>query len=301
MDETQREQARQRHLAAMAEARREIAAELPLRDDTSAPLPAGSQEPVPRVPDCPSGEVARVADDAGFGTLPHAPPPPTLRLARDVKWTTDWKLRQGWLKRAHELEAAGKYSDADIHLLNTFLVGDCECFNPQYKGRFGSKEEVKLRYQEMFQAALDPEKMDCVKRVAGLDIWSRMTHEFDRADLSSEREATLLLCPQPIRHAVTHVVTNRGRVLSRSRKGGEFGKVGNGGGEHDKSLSHLHFSARHGVYDEFGIGFNNPAVLDISPPILTIEAPHASEWKKGEPYTVVWVQYMLIDLSLIHI
>ena len=36
-------------------------------------------------------------------------------------------------------------------------------------------------------------------------------------------------------------------------------------------------------------------MLDISPPILTIEHPHTSEQRLHEKYSIVWVQYMLLD------
>ena len=47
--------------------------------------------------------------------------------------------------------------------------------------------------------------------------------------------------------------------------------------------------------DEFGIGFRNSAVLEISPPILSVQSPHFQTGKWAEKFTVVWVQFMLLN------
>ena len=74
-------------------------------------------------------------------------------------------------------------------------------------------------------------------------------------------------------------------------------KLCSGGGKTNKSLAHNHFASRNGVYDEFGIDFDNEAVLDISPPILAIEAPHSDAQNRNEPYSLLWHQYMLLDAN----
>ena len=107
------------------------------------------------------------------------------------------------------------------------------------------------------------------------------------------------LAPTRVRHTVIHVVTTDGKILSRSRRGRQFCKFGSGGGKHDKSLAHCHFSARDGVYDEYGIGFRNPAVLDVSEPMLNVEAPHYTEQWRNEGYSIIWVQYVLLDANQI--
>ncbi len=47
--------------------------------------------------------------------------------------------------------------------------------------------------------------------------------------------------------------------------------------------------------DEMGIDFNNPAVLWVSHPILVILAPHEEEQKCTEKYTILWLQFVLVD------
>jgi hypothetical protein len=47
--------------------------------------------------------------------------------------------------------------------------------------------------------------------------------------------------------------------------------------------------------DETGIDFHNRAVLWVSHPILEIVAPHDTEQHRKEDFTVLWVQYILID------
>ena len=108
-----------------------------------------------------------------------------------------------------------------------------------------------------------------------------------------------LVTPTHIRHSVMLAVTTDVELLSQSRRTGQFAKLMSGGGEDDKSCMHNYFACRNGLIDEFGIGFNNPAVLDVSPPILTITAPHSAERKRGDPYTIVWVQYCLLDAGQI--
>ena len=83
------------------------------------------------------------------------------------------------------------------------------------------------------------------------------------------------------------------------RGGGQFTKYRTGGGAGPKSCMHCHFSAREGFLDEFGIGFHNPAVLDISPPFLVMGPPHAKELQVDERYSIVWVQYCLLDAEQI--
>ena len=40
---------------------------------------------------------------------------------------------------------------------------------------------------------------------------------------------------------------------------------------------------RNGVFDEYGIGFNNRAVKAMSSPIFTLECPHRNEAHLKEP------------------
>ena len=64
-------------------------------------------------------------------------------------------------------------------------------------------------------------------------------------------------------------------------------------------MVHNHFAARNGAFDEFGIGFCNPAVLEISQPFLDVLPPGKTEKKEGREYGLVWTQYMLLDAKQI--
>eukprot|EP00973_Karenia_brevis_P068072 9469834-Karenia_brevis.AAC.1 len=59
-----------------------------------------------------------------------------------------------------------------------------------------------------------------------------------------------------------------GEILFRSRRGGQFTKFLSGGGKEELTPLQAHYHCRAGLEDEYGIGFNNPAIIDISQPIL---------------------------------
>ena len=156
----------------------------------------------------------------------------------------------------------------------------------------------------MWESVCDGEKLTTIVEHPSLAYSAKLLDQLQLAASTLGVKANLeqiepLLTPTLVRHTVIHVVTTDGRILSRSRKGGQFCKFGSGGGKYDKSLVHCHFSARDGVYDEFGIGFRNPAVLDVSAPRLTVEAPHKAEQERNEEFSVVWVQYLLLDANQI--
>ena len=95
------------------------------------------------------------------------------------------------------------------------------------------------------------------------------------------------------------VVTTDGCVLSRGRRAGEFTKHGCGGGHNGKTLIQCHLSCREGVSDEFGIGFRNSAVLDISAPVLMVAKPPTQTSAYHSNYSLTWVQFMLLDAKQI--
>ena len=101
--------------------------------------------------------------------------------------------------------------------------------------------------------------------------------------------------PTTIRFSSAIVVTDDYQLLTRGRRPGQYTKYGPGGGGDVKTLPHLGFAIRNGCRDEFGIAFDNPAILDISPPLICIEAPHASDRAEGRPWTAVAVQFIMVD------
>ena len=89
-----------------------------------------------------------------------------------------------------------------------------------------------------------------------------------------------------ISHAVMIVIDTRGRILFRSGRDRNFSKHGSGGGlDGYRSLVQCHYDCRRAVFTLFGIGFSNPAVLEVSQPIITTEAPHENERKESAPAT----------------
>jgi len=216
-----------------------------------------------------------------------------LKPEHDYKWHERKKL----LTKALSLDKAGVYSDSDRHLLNVFLVGDCACFYQRPIAKEGG-----LQFEEIWKAVSDQVTLAVME---DSPAWTYATKLLDamepmrgtEVDWKWQHIADPLLESSLIQHSVMIVVDTSGRVLSRGRKGGEFCKVGCGGGASSKNLIHNHFAARNGPYDEFGIGFHNPAVLDISPPFLDILPPGKTEKSEGRQYGIVWVQYMLIDAT----
>ena len=185
------------------------------------------------------------------------------------------------LERAHKIEAHDYYSQGDIHLLNWVLVGDCECFEkPKSDGASSSAAMWKcLKNPEfMNRMAHSPVHVYCCKMLDQL--------LYDE-EMCVRPYIAGLVTPTHIRHSVMLAVTTELELLSRSRRTGQFAKLMSDGGSDDKSCVHNQFACRNGLFDQFGIGFNNPAVLDISPPILTVTAPHRVEKEEGEPYTIV--------------
>ena len=101
--------------------------------------------------------------------------------------------------------------------------------------------------------------------------WEQFLHPLTDAGRSNTR----LL---PVVSSVMQVVTSKGRVLTRNEMPGRFQKVccGTGCEFEARSLIYRHHAAREELLEQFGIGFQNKAILDISPPILTLECPHTS-------------------------
>ena len=59
------------------------------------------------------------------------------------------------------------------------------------------------------------------------------------------------------------------------------------------------FAAMEQCRDEMGLSRNNPAIVDVSAPILTVEPPHWSDYKHGEGATITWNQNVLLDANQI--
>jgi hypothetical protein len=80
---------------------------------------------------------------------------------------------------------------------------------------------------------------------------------------------------------------------------GDFTKQQSGGGKQGKSMYSCHFAAGDQCHDELGLSRDNPAVVDCSAPILTVERSHRSDHKHGEGTTITWNQYWLLDAKQI--
>jgi hypothetical protein len=157
------------------------------------------------------------------------------------------------------------------------------------------KADGLLFQEEVWKAIRDPELLQQIEALPMHNALCKLLDESEddeikRQQLKPHYEPTL------IRHSCCIVVTTDGRVLLRSKKGNDFTQVGNGGGGSDgKTFSHLHFAMRNGVYDEYGIGFNNRAVKAMSTPIFTFECPHKNEAYLKEPGSYLVYTIMVLD------
>ena len=242
-------------------------------------------------------QTVRDAEAARFG--PPGPPQTTTRalapnlrteriqLPQKVKHYPVWKKRQRLLDKALAIEQKGEYSQGDIHLLNWFLVGDCGCFP--------TKEVGQERYRSVWESVNDH---SALLRMNASPVYAYCNEVLDELG-AWEPGVTTLVSPTDIRHTVAICVDTNEEILSRGRRTGQFTKYGNGGGDDGKSGMHLHFACRNALLDEFGIGFNNPAVLDLSPPYICLQAAHAGDRRYFQRYSAVWVQYCLLDAAMI--
>jgi hypothetical protein len=187
------------------------------------------------------------------------------------------------------------FGNEDVHLLNWFLVGDCDCFN----------EKVEKRYQAVWDCIKDEEKL---QMMAASPVHAFVCRTLDELGPWEPGVSHLLMTdetdPLRILHSVMLPVTTDERVLSRGRRGGQFTKFGPGGGETNKSMMHLHFACWNGLFDEMGIKFNNSAILDVSPPIIEIGPVHPADRRKmskDESYSAVYIQYCLLDENQIEL
>ena len=196
-------------------------------------------------------------------------------------------------RQAHKKDARGCYSDSDRYLLNTYLVGDHRIVgeSPNYNDL---EWQPDRKYKALWDSIIDPEQAESIQELPGIKYTTRLLNDSLAASSRQQacRRAKLLLENSPVKHSVMLVVTTDGKILSRAHAPGKFTKVGNGGGRREKSLVHCHFACREGVQDEFGIGFHNPAVLEVSPPWLMIQPRHDRDTGS---HTLVYVQWMLLD------
>ena len=120
----------------------------------------------------------------------------------------------------------------------------------------------------------------------------------DASEIGAEYDN--LLFPTKIRHTVITVVTTDGKILCRGASGGNFIKQQSGGGKRGKSMYSCHFAAQDQLPDEFGLSRGNPAIIDKSNPIITVERPHWSDKGFYEGATIMYNQYVLLDAAQVH-
>jgi hypothetical protein len=161
------------------------------------------------------------------------------KLVGEVAKNHAWEERSELWKRAKQRQDEGWYGEADAYLLEWILAGRCAAFQ---------KEED---YAAIWDALKDPQQRKWMEEhpIQGFLCRTRDRHEPDDPGMEAlygKAESTEIL------HSVMVVVTTAGRVLSHSRRGGQFTKYLSGGGESLKNLVHLHFASREGTYDELG-------------------------------------------------
>jgi hypothetical protein len=186
-------------------------------------------------------------------------------------------LRQLWLDRARENELAGLYSESDIYLIEWLLVGDCKIF-------FEKLVDGEVAYEKIWECLLDFSTLSLMDKSPTMEYCCRLFDSLGKGPFPPN--LTCLVARTEIAHSVAIMMDTDGNVYHRSRRTGQFCKVGTGGGEKEGSCVSKHFSCREGLKDELGVDFNNPAVLWVSQPIIEIAAPHDSEQARGKPFTL---------------
>ena len=225
---------------------------------------------------------------------PAAQPPFVHTLPLEVNFDYARELRQGWLMEARRIEAAGELSAVDLHLINLYLVGDKEVYSA-------------TTFPLIWDVVSDERKLDMFKDHT---VHQYCCNAYDRREERRQEaggdaseigaEYDNLLFPTKIRHTVITVVTTDGRILCRGASGGNFVKQQSGGGKRGKSMYSCHFAAQDQLPDEFGLSRGNPAIIDKSNPIITVERPHWSDKGFYEGATIMYNQYVLLDAAQVH-
>eukprot|EP00973_Karenia_brevis_P000908 125002-Karenia_brevis.AAC.1 len=163
----------------------------------------------------------------------------------------DWACRQKLLEKAYENGVRGRYCRADIYLLRNLLLGE--------HGAFYGRHWYE-RYHAIWVMVSDPYKVALMEDHHVINHVIKLLQETDpHGTLVHPAWVRRLLEPTTIRHSV---------LIPVSTEGGHFAKLLGGGGKEDLGIVQTHYHCRAGLEDEYNIGFNNPAIIDISPPIL---------------------------------
>jgi hypothetical protein len=200
-----------------------------------------------------------------------------LKLSKKVIGTYKRELRQSWLDRALVKEELKMYSQSDIYLIEWFLVGDCDIFPLVLNGT--------AVYDKIWESILDHTKLSLMDSSPTMEYCCRLFDSFGKGEWP--RCSYHLHGRTKIRHSVVLLVDTAGNAYHRSRRTGQFCKVGVGGGKKEGSLINRHFSCREGLMDEMGVDFHNRAVLWVSHPILEILAPHEKEQSRVKIHDLV--------------
>ena len=142
--------------------------------------PVSSREGVVRLPSC----LPRPGELSAKVRSQEEKMSRRIELVKQVTGDPEWKERAKWLKRARRIEKQGGYSQADIHLINWMLAGDCGCFYKTPLAKEGAPAQ-----QQIWDCIRDREKMDlmaespvhkyCCKI---LDLYDCLLYTSDAAD-----------------------------------------------------------------------------------------------------------------------
>ena len=98
-----------------------------------------------------------------------------------------------------------------------------------------------------------------------------------------------------VTHHMAIVATTDSELLSPGRWEGQFTKVGCAGHNVKASPVECHFAVQYGMHDEFGISFDNPAIVDVSPLFLTNEKLRRHDQMAKKDYSIGLCQCILLN------
>ena len=104
-----------------------------------------------------------------------------------------------------------------------------------------------------------------------------------------------------VSHHMGIVVNSDGCLMNRAKREGGFTKTGCGGYSSRAAVVESRFASQFGVYDEFGISLDNPAVVDVLPPIITRQKGNSDDLRRGKRYSLGLNQYIMLDRNKVEL
>ena len=223
---------------------------------------------------------------------------------------TSFEERQQILAKVAKKKGISK---RDCWLVDNFIAGHAPCFRdlPHQDGKgkiadgsFWHHDEVFQAFPSFYRAVQNPELMGLVAE--------NPTTKFLK-EILDERELPGVLDAHPYLKAANYlwdvrpgglprfqiestaelVVTTAGEILNRTKFEHSCQRKGSGGGRRELHGNWILFHCWDDLRDEYGISSDNPAIVDVSAPIIQIQPAHDRHRKRE--FTVVVVIIVLID------